>query len=78
MILLVVVTGHDAFLLNVCDIFRPQLQIHSVVFFFFKVSHSLCSFSDIPVLGRSFAWWFMAANLHLKPFREYSASGRPL
>ena len=49
LILYVVFTAHDV-LLNLCDNDRPQLQVQNI-----SVGHSLCSFSDIPVLGRSVA-----------------------
>ena len=34
------------------------------------------TFSDITVLQRSFAWWLVAVNMHLKLSRGYSEPGR--
>ena len=35
--------------------------------------YSLSFFSNIPVLGRSFAWLLAAGNMYLKLLREYNA-----
>lgn len=58
------------FLLNLCDIDRLGLQVHS-----FEVRCPLCSFSDVPVSGRSFCLVVSGWEPALKLLKEYSALG---
>jgi len=60
-----------SFLLILCVVFI-------VYNFIFKVDLSLYSCSDVPVLWRSFPWWLVPVNVHLKPSRKYSAPERLL
>ena len=39
----------------------------------YLTGYSLSFFSNIPLLGRSFAWSLAAGNMHLKLLREYNA-----
>lgn len=43
---------------------------HNFKFTFFYIDHSLCFFSDIPALEKSFAWCLAAVNMHLKAFKK--------